>query len=103
MPPPKLCPFPLVSAMIEGAAVGRCNACVYLSRRLQVLESSCLSHVYPLSRAPALNLDLTLLDSYVKAAIVFCTNRFPYVALSLIFAEFLYGLRELAADLVSYR
>ena len=99
--PPMLCSFPLVSELFEGVAVGRCNACVYLSRRLQVLGSSCLSHVYPLSRAQALIVDLALLDSYVKAAIVFCTNHFTYVALSLIFAEFLYGLRELAADLAS--
>ena len=44
--------------------------------RLQVLGYSCLSHVSPLSRARVLNLDLALLDSYVKAGIVFCTNHF---------------------------
>ena len=69
--------------------------------RLHVLGSSCLSHVSPLSRANALNVDLVLLDSYVKAGIVFCTYHLTYVALSLIFAEFLYGLRELAADCAS--
>jgi hypothetical protein len=69
--------------------------------RLQVLGTSYLSHVSPLSHAHALNLDLPLLDSYVKAGIVFCTNHLTYVALSFIFAEFLYGLWELAVDLAS--
>ena len=69
--------------------------------RLHVFGFSCVSHVFPLSRANALNLDLALLDSYVNACIVFCTNYLTYVALSFIFGEFLYVLRELVADLAS--
>jgi hypothetical protein len=66
-----------------------------------VLGSSCLCDVSPLSRANALNLNLALLDSDVNVGIDSCTDHLTCVALSFIFAEFLYGLRELAADLAS--